>query len=130
MTEASSPRPPASANFINPESVHPPFGYSAVIATPQPPAEETMLMAGILLHGAWHGPWCWDSVAEPPRDHGTESTRCDCLVDATLPASCSWPSTGSPHRDRGAGGPPPPDRHRLPRPLCPPRAGRPAWPAA
>ena len=31
MTEASSARPPASANFINPETVHPPFGYSHVV---------------------------------------------------------------------------------------------------
>jgi hypothetical protein len=31
LTEASSERPPASANFINPETVHPPFGYSHVV---------------------------------------------------------------------------------------------------
>lgn len=31
MTEASSARPPASARFINPETVHPPFGYSHVV---------------------------------------------------------------------------------------------------
>ena len=30
MTEASSERPPASARFINPETLHPPFGYSHV----------------------------------------------------------------------------------------------------
>jgi enamine deaminase RidA (YjgF/YER057c/UK114 family) len=30
LTEASSERVPASANFINPETVHPPFGYSHV----------------------------------------------------------------------------------------------------
>jgi hypothetical protein len=28
-------------------------------------------MAGILLvHGAWHGPWCWDGVAERLRHRG------------------------------------------------------------
>ena len=31
MTEASSARPLASARFINPETVHPPFGYSHVV---------------------------------------------------------------------------------------------------
>jgi enamine deaminase RidA (YjgF/YER057c/UK114 family) len=31
LTEASSARPPASANFINPETLHPPFGYSHVV---------------------------------------------------------------------------------------------------
>ena len=31
MTEASSAQPPASARFINPETVHPPFGYSHVV---------------------------------------------------------------------------------------------------
>ena len=31
MTEASSPRRPASARFINPATVHPPFGYSHVV---------------------------------------------------------------------------------------------------
>ena len=31
MTEASSARPPASARFINPETMHPPFGYSHVV---------------------------------------------------------------------------------------------------
>ena len=31
MTEASSARPPASARFINPETLHPPFGYSHVV---------------------------------------------------------------------------------------------------
>ena len=31
MTEASSARPPASARFINPVTVHPPFGYSPVV---------------------------------------------------------------------------------------------------
>ena len=31
LTEASSARPPASARFINPETVHPPFGYSHVV---------------------------------------------------------------------------------------------------
>jgi enamine deaminase RidA (YjgF/YER057c/UK114 family) len=31
LTEASSAPPPASANFINPETVHPPFGYSHVV---------------------------------------------------------------------------------------------------
>jgi enamine deaminase RidA (YjgF/YER057c/UK114 family) len=30
LTEASFARPPASANFINPETLHPPFGYSHV----------------------------------------------------------------------------------------------------
>jgi pimeloyl-ACP methyl ester carboxylesterase len=30
-----------------------------------------MIMAGILLvHGAWHGPWCWDGVAERLRRRG------------------------------------------------------------
>jgi hypothetical protein len=28
-------------------------------------------MAGILLvHGAWHGPWCWDGFAERLAGHG------------------------------------------------------------
>ena len=28
-------------------------------------------MAGILLvHGGWHGPWCWDGVAERLTGHG------------------------------------------------------------
>jgi enamine deaminase RidA (YjgF/YER057c/UK114 family) len=31
LTEASSARPPASARFINPETLHPPFGYSHVV---------------------------------------------------------------------------------------------------
>jgi enamine deaminase RidA (YjgF/YER057c/UK114 family) len=31
LTEASSARPLASARFINPETVHPPFGYSHVV---------------------------------------------------------------------------------------------------
>jgi enamine deaminase RidA (YjgF/YER057c/UK114 family) len=31
MNEASSAPPPASARFINPETVHPPFGYSHVV---------------------------------------------------------------------------------------------------
>ena len=31
LTEASSVSPPASANSINPETVHPPFGYSHVV---------------------------------------------------------------------------------------------------
>jgi reactive intermediate/imine deaminase len=31
LTEASSARPRASARFINPETVHPPFGYSHVV---------------------------------------------------------------------------------------------------
>ena len=31
MTEAPSARPPTSANFINPETVHPPVGYSHVV---------------------------------------------------------------------------------------------------
>ena len=31
VTEASSVPPSASANFINPEKVHPPFGYSHVV---------------------------------------------------------------------------------------------------
>ncbi|HEV2892470.1 MAG TPA: alpha/beta fold hydrolase [Actinomycetota bacterium] len=35
-------------------------------------------MAGILLvHGAWHGPWCWDGVAERlrRRGHRVEAVR-------------------------------------------------------
>ena len=31
MNEASSARPPAGARFINPETLHPPFGYSHVV---------------------------------------------------------------------------------------------------
>jgi reactive intermediate/imine deaminase len=31
LTEASSERPPASATFLNPETLHPPFGYSHVV---------------------------------------------------------------------------------------------------
>ncbi|HWD46355.1 MAG TPA: RidA family protein [Actinomycetota bacterium] len=31
MTEASSARPAASARFLNPETLHPPFGYSHVV---------------------------------------------------------------------------------------------------
>jgi enamine deaminase RidA (YjgF/YER057c/UK114 family) len=31
LNEASSAPPPASATFINPETVHPPFGYSHVV---------------------------------------------------------------------------------------------------
>jgi hypothetical protein len=31
LTEASSAGPRASARFINPETVHPPFGYSHVV---------------------------------------------------------------------------------------------------
>jgi hypothetical protein len=28
-------------------------------------------MAGILLvHGGWHGPWCWDAMAERLTGHG------------------------------------------------------------
>jgi alpha-beta hydrolase superfamily lysophospholipase len=28
-------------------------------------------MTGILLvHGAWHGPWCWDRLAERLTSHG------------------------------------------------------------
>ena len=48
LTEASSARPPASARFINPETVHPPFGYTHLpvirevrdqyLNTRQPPA--------------------------------------------------------------------------------------------
>jgi pimeloyl-ACP methyl ester carboxylesterase len=25
-----------------------------------------------LVHGAWHGPWCWDRVVGPLREHGHE----------------------------------------------------------
>jgi pimeloyl-ACP methyl ester carboxylesterase len=25
-----------------------------------------------LVHGAWHGPWCWERVVEPLRTHGHE----------------------------------------------------------
>src|SRR5215208_6118081 len=35
-------------------------------------------MTGILLvHGAWHGPWCWDGVAERlrRRGHQVEAVR-------------------------------------------------------
>jgi pimeloyl-ACP methyl ester carboxylesterase len=33
--------------------------------------KETMIMANILLvHGAWHGPWCWDGLAERLRRRG------------------------------------------------------------
>jgi enamine deaminase RidA (YjgF/YER057c/UK114 family) len=31
LNEASSARPPAGARFINPETLHPPFGYSHVV---------------------------------------------------------------------------------------------------
>jgi enamine deaminase RidA (YjgF/YER057c/UK114 family) len=31
LTEASSARPAASARFLNPETLHPPFGYSHVV---------------------------------------------------------------------------------------------------
>jgi alpha-beta hydrolase superfamily lysophospholipase len=24
----------------------------------------------ILVHGAWHGPWCWDDVAQRLAEHG------------------------------------------------------------
>lgn len=47
-------------------------------------------MAGILLvHGAWHGPWCWDGVAERlrRRGHRVEAVR---LRGDDRPRGRSW----------------------------------------
>ena len=38
----------------------------------------------VLVHGAWHGAWCWDEVAEPP-----ERRRRSPVVAVDLPSVAS-----------------------------------------
>ena len=40
----------------------------------------------VLVHGAWHGPWCWSKVAEPLRGRGLD------VHTVKLPSSGSDPS--------------------------------------
>ena len=41
----------------------------------------------VLVHGAWHGPWCWSKVAEPLRGRGLD------LHTVKLPSSGPEPSS-------------------------------------
>ncbi|MDQ0379453.1 alpha/beta fold hydrolase [Amycolatopsis thermophila] len=36
----------------------------------------------LLVHGAWHGGWCWDRVAAPLREHGHRVFTPDLTMDA------------------------------------------------
>jgi len=55
-------------------------------------------MTGILLvHGAWHGPWCWDNFAERLREYGHD-VRVIGLRGHDRPTGPIWNRDGTRYR--------------------------------
>lgn len=55
-------------------------GASAAATAPvaQPIATSARPKTYVLVHGAWHGGWCWEKVAQSLRDHGHTVTTPTC----------------------------------------------------
>jgi hypothetical protein len=90
---------------------------AAAPAAASPPARRRgHPVTGLLLvHGAWHGPWCWDALADRLIRHGHQ-VRAVQLRGHDQPPGRIWHRVHHNPRDGAAGPDPAPGHHRGHRP--------------